>query len=345
MHRNGSERNILAAVAQSFAVAQRTVRVSAQHPDLIDNAFVARAHAQRVLAAGQCKYLSFDSRHLPRFCHFALVYHIHGVAIRRGLFMRGSVEAQKVLRVVAPGPQRAVGLHPISAVVYHGHLCPVVGIAQADRSCLPAFAAEQFTFQVPSPSPQRAIFLEGQDRRASGSHLRPVCIRPDLDRSYLCLNVADAQLSARILAPGPQRAVGLDGKAAVAPETGASHVGPVVIGADARQHLMVHAVAHALHTLLLCACSPQRAVLGQEEPVGLAAHYLFPRTARIGQGRHGRTLGDAVAGLPFFIPSPCPQRAVVADGIRRGITCRHELPHMVVGKSSSPGQQGAGCHT
>ena len=126
----------------------------------------------------------------------------------------GAAVAQLSILVVAPGPERTVGLDgqgvgPAGAdggdVAHYLNGGEAVGHGVAARR-----VGAQLAGQVGAPGPEGAVGLEGQGMGLAGGHGSDGV--HDLHRSGLILGGADPQLSAAVGAPGPEGAVSLDGQ-------------------------------------------------------------------------------------------------------------------------------------
>ena len=214
--------------------------------------------------------------------------------------------------VVAPAPQRAVGLARAGVEVPCGDLGHK-GAKRAHlhrRGLVARGAVTELALEVQAPAPERAVGLARAGvANPCGDLSHQGAKRAHLHRRGLVARGAVAELAVDVAAPAPQRAVGLTRAGVEAPCGDLGHKGAK------RAHLhrrgLVDDVAVAKLALEVLAPAPERAVglarAGVANPCGDLSHQGAKRAHL-----HRRGLGAdvAVAELAVGVAAPAPERAV-----------------------------------
>ena len=192
------------------------------------------------------------------------------------------------------GGRCRVGIHHappgLACSADFGRAVAVARVAQAELAEL-----------VEAPGPEGAVLLEGQGVVGVGGAMddrRPLVSAADLCRSVSADGVAQAELAVGVLAPGPQRAILLQGHAVVAE---AADGRPVAGAADPGRAVSLGGVAEAQLAEGVAAPGPQRTVLLQGQAVADAGRDGRPVVAAADPGRGS-------AGSPCLPGRGCPRR-------------------------------------
>ena len=125
---------------------------------------------------------------------------------------RGAV-AELAIRVIAPGPERAVGAHGHRvAVAPGGHALPGGGRAHlGGHTASGRGTVAELAVTVKAPGPKGAVGAHGHRVVARGGHALPGSGRAHLGGHTASGRSAVAELAVRVIAPGPERAVDAHG--------------------------------------------------------------------------------------------------------------------------------------